>query len=92
MSLTRRQLDALRFIAGFQMRFGFGPSYSEIAAGLGLKSKSGAHRVVIGLEERGAVRVLPARSRSIEILKPIEVPRAPDGEPLYSVQIGEVAL
>lgn len=69
MNLTPRQSDALAFIAGFQDEKGFGPSYREIASGLGMRSASGIHRIVTGLEERGAVRRLADRARSVEVVR-----------------------
>lgn len=88
-SLTARQADALRFIQGFQERFGFSPSREEIRAGLGLGSSSTAHRLVVRLQERGAIRVLPNRDRAIEVLIALPLPRAADGEPLFFVRVGE---
>lgn len=85
--LTPRQLDLLRFIRGYQIaRGGVGPTLSECARGLGLKSKSCAHRLVAGLEERGALRRLPNRERSIEALMPVSVPSIA-GVPLYVVPV-----
>jgi len=66
--LTRRQRDALAFIKNFQIENGYSPSYDEIGAALGL-AKSGVHRVVIGLETRGAVRRFPKLARAIEVLR-----------------------
>ena len=52
------------------------PSYQELCTMLDLKSKSGVHRLIIGLEERGYIRRLPNRARALEVLK------APDGSRL----------
>ncbi len=69
--LTPRQRDALAFIGRYQEQHGgVSPTMSEICIGLGLSSKSGAVRLLDGLEERGALRRIPHRVRSIEILKP----------------------
>jgi SOS-response transcriptional repressor LexA len=46
-----------------------GPSFEEMAAALGLRSKSGVHRLVHGLEERGFVRRIGHRARSIEVIR-----------------------
>lgn len=89
--LTPRQADALRFIAGFQKLFGFSPSFDEIGVGLGLGSKHSVARLVSGLEERGFIRKLKNRDRAIEVLAPITVPRAPDGEPLFFVPVREAS-
>ena len=66
--LTRKQRDALAFIKNFQIENEYSPSYDEIGAALGL-SKSGVHRLVTGLETRGAVRRFPRLARAIEVLQ-----------------------
>lgn len=88
-SLTRAQADALRFIAGHVEAKGYAPSRVEIAAGLGMTTKSGPQRLVDGLKERGAIRSLSHRARAIEIMEPVAIPRAPDGAPLFLVRIEE---
>jgi SOS-response transcriptional repressor LexA len=90
MGLTKRQADVLRFVAGYQERFERSPSYREITRGLQINAISRIFDMVMALEERGAVRAPPGKQRGIEVLRPIAVPRAPDGEPLYFVRIGEV--
>jgi SOS-response transcriptional repressor LexA len=70
--LTERQCDALRFIARFQAAKGYSPSRREIAEALGLKSRASAHRLLVGLVERSAIRMLAYRTRAIEILVPVE--------------------
>ncbi|MBL4640645.1 MAG: helix-turn-helix domain-containing protein [Verrucomicrobiales bacterium] len=87
-ALTPRQRDTLRFIAGFIDANGVAPTRDEIAQGLGLARRSAAHRLVAALEERGAVRTASRQARSIEVISPIALPRAPDGAPLRSVPIG----
>lgn len=52
-TLTKRQKDAFDFIKSYVSTNGYGPSYEEISTGLGLASKSGVHRLVYGLAERG---------------------------------------
>ena len=88
--LTARQMDALRFIAGFQQAKGYSPCLREIAVGLGCspKSKARTWETLRALQERGAIRVLPNRSRGIEVLAPVAIPRAPDGDPLCFIRIG----
>ena len=86
--LTPRQMDALRFIAGFQQAKGFSPSFEEIGVGLGLASKNSVALLLDGLEERCAIRRLNYRRRAIEVLVPVAIPRAPDGAPLFFVRIG----
>jgi repressor LexA len=68
--LTRRQHDLLRFLDKTLRRDkGVCPSFSEMAEGIGVKSKGGVARLVTGLEERGFVRRLHNRARAIEVLK-----------------------
>lgn len=66
-SLTAQQTSALRFIENYLDEHGNGPSFDDIAHGLGLASKSGAARLVEALEERGAIRRLPHKARSITL-------------------------
>lgn len=68
-STTPRQKQAYDFIRSFIDKEGYGPSYQEIKEGLGLGSKSGVHRLVEGLEQRGLIGRLPGMRRSIA-LKP----------------------
>ena len=85
---TGRQLDALRFIVGYQdAHDGISPTTEEIGAAIGLTSRSGASRLLTCLEERGRIRRLPNRARAIEVLVGVPVPRAPDGAPLYAVPL-----
>jgi repressor LexA len=92
MTLTTRQQDALRFITGYSERNGISPTLREIADGIGLDSKTvfTADWLVRQLEERGAV-VRVGRQRSIEVVEALPIPRAPDGEPLHFIRIGEGA-
>ena len=71
--LTKRQHDLLIFIHRSTQITGVGPSYHEMMVALGMKSKSGIHRMVVALEERGFIRRLPNHARAIEVL------RMPDG-------------
>lgn len=68
MGLTSVQADTLRYIRAYSVEHGFPPSFGEIAKALDLKSKSGVHRIVTALEERGHIRRLPYRARAIEII------------------------
>jgi SOS-response transcriptional repressor LexA len=90
-SLTPRQQDALRFIIGYQERNGVGPLLKEIAEALSCRSTYVASWLLGALEERGAVVRLGAQWRAIVVLRPIAIPRAPDGEPLHFIRIGESA-
>ena len=67
MGLTKRQSEALAFIRGFIAENEYSPDYREIRAGMGLTSTSQVHAVVTQLVERGAIRYLPGKKRSISI-------------------------
>ena len=67
--LTRKQLDLLRFIDERMREDGVPPSFDEMKDALDLKSKSGIHRLITALEERGFLRRLPNRARAIEVLR-----------------------
>lgn len=66
--LTRAQFDLLTFIRGYAEDKGYPPSFDEMCEAMGLASKSGVHRLLVALEERGAIRRLPHRARAIEIV------------------------
>lgn len=68
--LTKKQLDLLKFIHDYVRKHDVPPSFDEMRHAMGLKSKSGIHRLVSGLEERGYIRRLAYRARAVEILKP----------------------
>ena len=72
--LTQRQFQLLKFIHQFMQEHGVPPSFEEMRAALQLRSKSGIHRLISGLEERGYIRRLAYRARALEILKPPVVP------------------
>jgi len=67
--LTRKQLDLLSFINQRMQRDGVPPSFDEMKDALDLRSKSGIHRLITALEERGFIRRLAHRARAIEIVK-----------------------
>ena len=67
--LTKKQLDLLSFIHKRLQRDGVPPSFDEMKDALDLRSKSGIHRLITALEERGFIRRLPHKARAIEILK-----------------------
>lgn len=70
MSLTFRQQRLLTFIADYQSQHGgVSPSHEEMQSALNLRSKSGVNRMLSRLQERGAIRRLPYRSRAIEIIE-----------------------
>jgi repressor LexA len=76
--LTRKQLDLLQFIHKRLQRDGVPPSFDEMKEALDLRSKSGIHRLITALEERGFIRRLAHRARAIEIVK---LPESLGGEP-----------
>lgn len=67
--LTRKQYELLMFIDKKLGEDGVSPSFDEMKEALGLRSKSGIHRLITGLEERGFIRRLPHRARALEVLK-----------------------
>jgi repressor LexA len=67
--LTRKQLELLRFIHERLKEAGVPPSFDEMKDALDLRSKSGIHRLITALEERGFIRRLPNRARAIEVLR-----------------------
>jgi len=76
--LTRKQHDLLMFINGRLTETGVSPSFDEMKEALGLKSKSGIHRLITGLEERGFIKRLAHRARALEVL------RLPEGTAIAS--------
>ncbi|MGH6931460.1 MAG: transcriptional repressor LexA [Dongiaceae bacterium] len=67
--LTRKQNELLHYINRHLTEHGISPSFDEMKAALGLKSKSGIHRLVTGLEERGFIRRLAHKARALEVLR-----------------------
>jgi repressor LexA len=67
--LTAKQHELLLFINDRLNQSGISPSFDEMREALDLKSKSGVHRLISALEERGFIRRLPNRARALEILK-----------------------
>jgi repressor LexA len=76
--LTKKQRELLQFI---QERLadsgGVSPSFDEMKEALGLKSKSGVHRLITGLEERGFIRRMPHRARALDIVRGVDDQRKP---------------
>ena len=86
--LTRKQHELLTYIHERLAETGVSPSFEEMKDALDLKSKSGVHRLISALEERGFIRRLPNRARALEVVKmPDNVaglssqPRAPVAPP-----------
>jgi repressor LexA len=67
--LTSKQKDLLVFIDARLRETGVPPSFEEMKEALSLQSKSGVHRLIMALEERGFIRRLPHRARAIEVIK-----------------------
>lgn len=76
--LTRKQYQLLMYIHDCLQNQGVPPSFDEMKEALKLKSKSGIHRLITGLEERGFLRRLPHRARALEILR---LPENMDAKP-----------
>src|SRR5258706_3592707 len=67
--LTKKQHELLMFIHERIKESGVSPSFDEMKDALDLASKSGIHRLITGLEERGFLRRLPHRARALQVLK-----------------------
>ena len=76
--LTKKQKNLLIFINKKIRSSGVSPSYEEMKNSLNLKSKSGIHRLISALEERGFIRRLPHKARALEVLKLPETASAND--------------
>ncbi|MFN3746061.1 MAG: transcriptional repressor LexA [Hyphomicrobiaceae bacterium] len=81
--LTAKQKELLLLIHHRVQETGVPPSFEEMKEALDLKSKSGIHRLITALEERGFIRRLPHRARALEIVK---LPEALQDEPLAPAQ------
>ena len=75
--LTKKQHELLMFINQRLTATGVAPSFDEMKDALNLRSKSGIHRLISGLEERGFIRRLPHRARALEVVKLPEESAAP---------------
>ena len=83
--LTAKQRELLLFIDSRLNDSGISPSFDEMREALELKSKSGVHRLISALEERGFIRRLPNRARALEVLKLPEVRPAASATPIRPV-------
>ncbi|AXY23117.1 LexA repressor [Komagataeibacter saccharivorans] len=101
--LTKKQHELLLFIDGHLRRTGFSPSFDEMKDALGLRSKSGIHRLISALEERGFLHRRHHRARALEILrlpdiepppvrKPVDPPASGPAVPSAAVIAGMVEL
>jgi repressor LexA len=90
--LTRKQSELLSYIHARLAESGVSPSFEEMKEALALKSKSGVHRLISALEERGFIRRLPNRARALEVLRMPDAkagiasnPKAPTPQPANDV-------
>lgn len=67
--LTRRQKELYEYMGTYNEQEGVMPSYDEMMQALEIKSKSGVHRLICCLEERGYITRMPSRARAIRLLK-----------------------
>ena len=90
--LTRKQHELLTFIQTRLEDSGISPSFEEMKDALDLKSKSGVHRLISALEERGFIRRLPNRARALEVLRQPDssVLRPASRAPANNNQVGNV--
>src|SRR3981081_1755144 len=79
--LTRKQHELLMYINQRLSATGVAPSFDEMKDALNLRSKSGIHRLIRGLEERGFIRRLPHRARALEVTKLPQESAAPSSIP-----------
>jgi len=81
--LTKKQYELLMFVNKRLNEQGVSPSFDEMKEALGLRSKSGIHRLITGLEERGFIRRLPHRARALEVSRLPEnlAPATPSAAP-----------
>jgi repressor LexA len=88
--LTPKQHELLLYVHRRLAETGVSPSFDEMREALDLRSKSGIHRLITGLEERGFIRRLPHRARALEILRMPEAAANP--QPVTSVATSEAAM
>ena len=94
--LTRKQHELLRFIHDRLREDGVPPSFDEMKEALDLRSKSGIHRLIMALEERGFIRRLPNRARAIEVVRmpeqalPAPTPRGKFNPSVIEGNLGKV--
>ncbi|GAB1364092.1 transcriptional repressor LexA [Rhodobacter sp.] len=85
--LTRKQLELLTFIKSRTEEDGVPPSFDEMKEALDLRSKSGIHRLITALEERGFIRRLAHRARALEIVKLPEAMERPGFKPTFTPKV-----
>jgi repressor LexA len=91
--LTAKQHELLRFIQQRLEETGISPSFEEMKEALDLKSKSGVHRLISALEERGFLRRLPNRARALEVIRePVDVTPARGSAPAVAAGANVVPM
>ena len=90
--LTRKQYELLQFISERLKESGVPPSFDEMKDALDLRSKSGIHRLITALEERGFIRRLPNRARAIEVIKLPELSASGNGRRGFTPSVIEGTL
>ena len=85
--LTRKQYELLSFIDTRLKETGVSPSFEEMKEALGLRSKSGIHRLITGLEERGFLRRLPHRARALEVVRRPENAASPAASKVLDAKV-----
>lgn len=90
--LTRKQHELLRFIHERLRESGVPPSFDEMKDALDLKSKSGIHRLITALEERGFIRRLPNRARALEVIRLPETVGGSAGQKRFTPSVVEGGL
>lgn len=90
--LTHMQRRCLLLIHDAVQREGIAPSMEELVHALGLKSRSGPHRLIKALEERGYLRRMPNRSRALEVLQLPQQARAPAQPLSCEVMLADAAF
>jgi len=91
--LTKKQYDLLLFLEKCLKETGVSPSFDEMKEALDLKSKSGIHRLITGLEERGFIRRLAHRARAVEVIRvpenqdQLDAPLRSDSAKIHDLQM-----
>ena len=89
--LTKKQHELLTYIHEHLSANGVSPSFEEMKEALELKSKSGVHRLISALEERGFIRRLPNRARALEVMRMPDVKAGIASRPTPPVTVPEAA-
>ena len=90
--LTKKQRELLLFLEDRISRTGITPSFEEMMKKARLKSKSGIHRLISALEERGFIKKLPFKARAIEILKLPNIKQKPSNDRVKAINTHVVEL